>query len=127
MLGAIEHPMGARHTSGKSHDVSGPSRRSGYIGQLKRELGISAGQGKAWENFAATLKANTRRMSATRGAVSEAADVSDLAFGSLPDRLAALAAMQRAAADLLAVLTPAQRRRAAQLLPLCCLPDASRG
>ena len=127
MLGAIENSMGATHTSGKSHDASGSLGRGGYLGQLKRELGIAAGQRKAWENFAATLRANTRRMSATRRGALEAVDVCDLAFGSLPDRLAALAAMQRAAADLLAVLTQEQRRRAARLLPLCCLPAAERG
>jgi hypothetical protein len=102
------------------------SGRGGYLGQLKREVGIAAGQGKAWEDFASSLKANTRRMSANRSAASTAANVSDLAFGGLPDRLAALAAMKLAAADLLAILTPAQRRRAARLLPLCCLPEVGR-
>ena len=123
MLGAVEHPADATQTSVKLHVASG---RGGYLGQLKRELGIAAGQGKAWEGYASSLKANRRRMSASRGAASAAANVSDLAFGGLPDRLAALAAMKLAAADLLAVLTPAQRRRAARLLPLCCLPAGGR-
>ena len=54
-------------------------------------------------------------MSAAVGADPRTEDVTDLAFGELQDRLAALAAMQLAAADLLAVLTPAQAapRRAA--------------
>ena len=123
MLGAVAHPTDATQTSVELHVASG---RGGYLGQLKREVGIAAGQGRAWEGFASSLKGNTRRMSASRSAASTAANVSDLAFGGLPDRLAALAAMKLAAADLLAVLTPAQRCRAARLLPLCCLPEVGR-
>jgi len=125
MLGAIEHPMGATQTSRRIHAAPRSSRRGGYVGQLKRELGVAAGQGKAWASFAASLGANTQRMSATADTASQAADDCDLAFGGLQDRVAALAAMQIAAADLFAVLTPAQRDRAARLLPLCCLPTAT--
>ena len=127
MLGAIEHPMGATQKNDRFQDASGPSQQGGYLGQLKRELGIVGGQGRAWEGFASSLRANARRMSAARDMASKSADECALAFGDLPHRLSDLAAMQLAAADLLAVLTPAQRRRAAQLLPLCCLPAAGRG
>ena len=64
-------------------------------------------------------------MSATAGADPRTEDVTDLVFGEPQDRLAALAAMQLAAAELLAVLAPAQQRQAARLLPLCCLPAAA--
>ena len=127
MLGAVEHPMGATQTSVRFHDASEPSGRGGYLGRLKRDLGIVGGQSQAWESFASSLRANARRMGAARGVASKSADVCVLVFGSLPDRLAALAAMKPAATELLAVLTPAQRRQAARLLPLCCLPAAERG
>ena len=132
MLGAIEHRTGEHRTGAKQasdsvHAAYAPPGRGGYLGQLRRELGIAAGQATAWEGFASSLRANARRMSATRGAASEATDPSELAFGSLQDRTAALAAMRLAAADLLAALTPAQRHRAARLLPLCCLPAAGHG
>ena len=123
-LSAVEHPKGAVQGNAEFHDKSAPSAQGAYVGQLRRELGILGGQGKAWENFAASLRANARRISASADPKPD--DEIDLVFGEPQDRLAALAAMQLAAGELLAVLAPAQQRQAARLLPLCCLPPASR-
>jgi len=46
-------------------------------------------------------------------------------FSRVEERLAALARMRDAAAELFAVLGSDQRRRAVQLLPLCCLPGGA--
>ena len=126
MLGAVEHLQRATRANGEV-DREPTSPRHCYLDQLKRDLGIVAGQGEAWGGFAAALRANARRMSATADAdLTTASDVYDLAFGELQDRLAALAAMQQAAGELLATLTPVQGGRAARVLPLCCLPTAGR-
>jgi hypothetical protein len=128
MLGGVEYLYRATRDCGGVDNTSGPSPGQGYLGRLKRELGIVRGQGRAWKCFAASVRAHSRRMSSPAGAAdARSKDVADLAFGELPDRLAGMAAMQLAVGDLLAVLTPAQRRHAARLLPLCCLPAISRG
>ena len=118
MLGIVERPKGATRIGPKLHD--GPPVQSGYVAQLKRELGIAGAQGEAWEGFAASLSANARRMGAAESNTED--DVTDLAFGELQDRLTARAAMLRAATELLAVLGPRQQRRATRSLPMCCLP-----
>ena len=94
-------------------------RRSGAqraVDGLKTQLGITARQAEAWTGFADTLWANAGRMRDMGAA--------DQPFGALQDRLAALADMRRATAELFAVLSPVQRHRAQKLLPLCCLPAA---
>jgi hypothetical protein len=126
MLGAVEHLQRATQANGEVDSEPGQSPRHGYLNRLKRDFGIVGAQAEAWQGFAATLRANARRMSAAVGADPRTEDVTDLAFGELQDRLVALAAMQLAAADLLATLTPAQGGRAARVLPLCCLPAAAR-
>ena len=125
MLSAVEHPKGAVRGKAEFHDKPAPSAQGGYVGQLRRELGILGGQGKAWENFAASLRGNARRISASADPKPDD-DVIDRVFGEPQDRLASLAEMQLAAGELLAVLAPAQQRQAARLLPLCCLPAAGR-
>jgi len=52
-------------------------------------------------------------------------DATDQPFGTLEDRLDARDAMQQAASGLFAVLDTAQQQTAMQLLPLCCLPNAT--
>jgi hypothetical protein len=88
---------------------------AGYVARLKAELSIGPDQVDAWSAFADALLANGCRM---RGD----GDCDDEPFGSLSDRLAALASMRRAAERLFGVLHPAQQRVAAHALPLCCLP-----
>jgi hypothetical protein len=85
-----------------------------YLATLKAKLAITEAQTEAWAAFAESLWANRRRM----GTV-------DQPYGILQDRLAALASMRHAAAPLFAVLDAAQQRRAKELLPLCCLPQAA--
>lgn len=92
-----------------------------YLVGLRRELGIMSTQSSPWETFAETLRANGRRMG---GCATRAVDECDALFGELRDRLAAVASMKVAATALCAVLTPEQRRKAEQILPLCCLPAA---
>jgi hypothetical protein len=77
-------------------------------------MGITQHQYEAWEAYVGTVLSNRRRMEGALGA--------DAPFGSLADRLAALAAMRRASARLYACLNASQRDRAAGLLPLCCQP-----
>ncbi len=99
-------------------DGCGGSRASGaerYVAGLEVELGITQDQAEAWASFAECLWANARRM---RGA----ACAPDQPFGKLQHRLAAAAAMRLATEELFKLLAPAQRRSAARLLPLCCLP-----
>jgi hypothetical protein len=91
------------------------SDAAGSTAGLEAQLSISESQMKAWAGFAETLSANARRLDGVDGAI-------DHPFGHLPDRLAALDSMRRAAAVLFSVLDAAQQRRAMQLLPLCCLP-----
>lgn len=89
-----------------------------YTDGLKARLSIAPGQAQAWAAFAHALSANHRRtLSGNDGDSSP--------FGPLAHRLAALDSMKRAAERLLAVLDPAQRRAAAQALPLCCLQQAA--
>lgn len=92
----------------------------GSIAGLETELSISESQMRAWAGFAETLSANARRLDDVDG-------VRDHPFGRLPDRLAALASMRRAAAVLFSALDTAQQCRAMQLLPLCCLPTTRVG
>jgi hypothetical protein len=89
-----------------------------YVAHLKAELSIGRDQTEAWAAFAEALSENSRRMCSSN-------DGGDVPFGALSDRLAALDSMRRAAKQLFAVLRPAQRRTAVQLLPLCCLPQTS--
>jgi hypothetical protein len=84
-----------------------------YVARLRVELAITDAQAEAWGAFAEALRENRRRMQTFD-------DAGDQPFGPVQDRLAALASMRRAAQDLLAVLERAQRRKAMQLLPLCC-------
>ena len=93
----------------------GQSDAAGSIAGLEAELSISESQMKAWAGFAETLSANARRLDSVDGA-------RDHPFGRLPARLAALKSMRQAAAVLFSLLDDAQQRKAAQLLPLCCLP-----
>jgi hypothetical protein len=86
-----------------------------HIAGLEAKLSIVAGQMEAWRAFADTLSANGHRMQSDSNHSHEP-------FGSLPDRLAALGSMRRAAERLFGLLHPAQQRVAAQSLPLCCLP-----
>lgn len=93
-------------------------RRSGaesYVAGLEAKLSIGPDQMEAWRGFADTLSANGRRMQSE-------SDHTHEPFGPLPDRLAGLASMKRAAERLFGVLQPAQHSLAAQSLPLCCLP-----
>jgi hypothetical protein len=83
-----------------------------HVAMLKAELGITQHQYEAWAAYVATVLSNRGRMEGAR----------DAPFGSLADRLAALAAMQRASSRLYACLNTSQRDRAAGLLPLCCQP-----
>jgi hypothetical protein len=89
-----------------------------YVVGLKAKLAITEGQTQAWAAFAETLSANARRMRTID-------DAGNQPFGRLPDRLAALRSMRRAAPGLFAVLSGSQKRSAMQLLPLCCLPNAA--
>jgi hypothetical protein len=86
-----------------------------YEASLRRKLSISEDQMDAWAIFAATLWANHRRLADIGTGAQEP-------FGALENRLAALRSMRDAAAQLFAVLGSAQKTRAMQLLPLCCLP-----
>jgi hypothetical protein len=70
-----------------------------------------------WKQFAASLRANRRRM--------QAFEEVEQPFGTLEDRLVARDTMQQAATDLFAVLDMVQQRIAARLLPLCCLPQVA--
>jgi hypothetical protein len=96
--------------------------RGRYLVELRRELGITSIQSNPWETFADTLRANARRMS---GCATGAVDECDALFGVLHDRMAAVSSMKAAAKALYAVLTTEQRRKAEQVLPLCCLPAVS--
>jgi hypothetical protein len=78
-------------------------------------LAITEEQAEAWAAFAATLRANARRMASVDGRAHQP-------FGALRDRLAALTSMTDAAAQLFAELEAPQQRKAIELLPLCCLP-----
>jgi hypothetical protein len=49
---------------------------------------------------------------------------SESPFGLIAHRVAALDSMKRAAQRLLVVLSPAQRRAAVRMLPLCCLQQS---
>ena len=85
------------------------------VAGLRAELIITPDQSHAWERFAAALMSNRERIEAVM-------TTADEPFGSVDERLAALAQMRRSAAMLLEVLDPGQRRIAMQMLPLCCLP-----
>jgi hypothetical protein len=89
-----------------------------HVANLEAKLSVGADQMGAWSAFADTLSANGHGMQSD-------SDHSHKPFGSLPDRLPALESMRRAAERLFGVLHPAQRRVAAQSLPLCCLPRCS--
>lgn len=71
-----------------------------YIAGLEAKLSIGPDQMEAWRAFADTLSRKACRMHSDR-------DHSDEPFGPLPDRLAALASMRRAADRLFGVLHPA--------------------
>jgi hypothetical protein len=90
-----------------------------YLAGLEAKLCIGPNQIDAWSAVADALSANGRRMRSDT-------DSSYEPFGSLPDRLAALDSMRRAAERLFNVLHPAQQRVASQALPLCCLPRPTR-
>jgi hypothetical protein len=112
------HAVPARDTTTAA--VPAPVRRplsgaGSYVARLKGELSIGPDQLVAWAAFADALMANGRRI---RGD----SNCGDEPFGSLSDRLAALACMRHAAERLFRVLHPAQQRVAARTLPLCCLP-----
>jgi hypothetical protein len=107
-------PAPASHTAGTA--VRAGADR--YVADLQAQLTISAPQMGAWKQFAASLRANRRRMQAFEDEV-------ERPFGTLEDRLVARDTMQRAATGLFAVLDMAQQRTAARLLPLCCLPHAA--
>lgn len=113
------HAMPARDatTAAVPAPVKRPLSGAGsYVARLKAELSIGPEQGDAWSAFVDALLANGRRM---RGD----SDCGDEPFGSLSDRLAALASMKRAAQRLFGVLHPGQQCVAARALPLCCLPQ----
>jgi hypothetical protein len=97
---------------------AGRPRADQYTAGLEAKLAVNASQMAAWELFAASLGANRRRMQALD-------DATDQPFGTLEDRLDARDAMQQAASGLFAVLDTAQQQTAMQLLPLCCLPNAT--
>jgi hypothetical protein len=97
-----------------------------YVDRLRTDLGITAAQSAAWEEFAASLRANGNRVHSSRDANAGTLDVIDVVFGPRRERLAALGAMKIAASELFAVLTSCQRHRAQRLLPLCCVPVAAR-
>ena len=95
------------------------SRRSGseaYVADLKSKLAITLSQSGPWSRFAEALRFNARRVNML--------DKGE-PFGRLEERLAALTRMREGAAELLATLGLDQRRRAVQLLPLCCLPGGA--
>jgi hypothetical protein len=94
-----------------------PCGAGGYTAELKTRLSLAPGQVQVWEAFADALSANTHRMRSDNAG-------GDSPFGPAAHCLDALTSMQRAAQQLLAVLDPAQRRVAAQMLPLCCLQKA---
>jgi hypothetical protein len=101
-----------------ANSVAAPPTRSGvesYVAGLQAKLSISEGQTEALEAFADALSANGRRMQ-------DGGTCGDEPFGSLADRLAALASMRRGAEQLFAALDPSQRRIAVRILPLCCVP-----
>jgi hypothetical protein len=87
-----------------------------YFAGLKAELGITEHQRGAWAAYAATMQSNRHRM--------EGAFAVDATFGTLADRLAALAAMWRTTSRLYACLNTSQRDRAGTLIPLCSQPVA---
>ena len=86
-----------------------------YVAGLQATLAITEHQMEPWTAFAQSLCANRRRMESEECA-------EDLPYGTLEDRLAALASMRHATAQLCGVLDTNQQRKALQLLPLCCLP-----
>ncbi|HZT47333.1 MAG TPA: Spy/CpxP family protein refolding chaperone [Hyphomicrobiaceae bacterium] len=103
-------------------DRTPPRAPADFLADMEKALAITPRQAQAWEGFAATLESNACRMRSLPVAGEASLDALDLAFGTPKARLAALDSMRAAAADLFAVLSAAQQRTAARVLPLCCLP-----
>jgi hypothetical protein len=83
-----------------------------YMAALGAELRLSGCQAEAWAEYIAVLQSNRERM--------EIGASADAPFGPVTERITALAAMRRAASQLDTRLSPSQRERAGELLPLCC-------
>jgi hypothetical protein len=113
--------IGALHRR-REDDRMPPRAPEGLLADMEKMLAITPRQAQAWEGFAATLESNACRMRSLPVAGEASRDALDLTFGTPRARLAALGSMRAAAADLFAVLSAAQQRAAARVLPLCCLP-----
>lgn len=96
--------------------------------RLECDLGISREQAPAWRRFAAAVDANATRLQRQRRspARSAGAAVETIAGmrATLREHAVAMDAMHTAVVPLYTQLTPRQRRKADQLLPLCCPPDS---
>ena len=100
----------------KAEPLAGRSGCQAHVTSLKIKLAITRSQSGPWSRFAEALRMNARRMTLLHWGEP---------FSRVEERLAALARMRDAAAELFAVLGSDQRRRAVQLLPLCCLPGGA--